>query len=202
MRMKTMKYVAVALALSVTSAAAQSDNTLRVRGTVTAIAADAITVQASSGQSVTVKLKPNYGVIQYVPIKITDVVANAYVAVASQPQADGSLKALSVVVFPEAMRGMGEGTKGWDLTAGSKMTNATAGNIAAKPDGRELTLTFKGETQKISVPETASITTFTKVDATALRVGSKIVAFAERAADGTISSGFVGTSKDGSLPPI
>jgi hypothetical protein len=194
--------LAATMAASAGQAFAQADNTLRVRGTVTAIDGDNLTVQNSAGQSVRVKLAAAYNVIEYTPIALADIKPNAYLAVASQPQADGSLRAISVVVFPESMRGLNEGAKGWDLTPGSRMTNATAGTIAASPEGRELTLTFKGETQKIAVPERAPVTTFAPTDKARLQVGTRAVVFATRGADGTITGGLVGISKDGSLPPI
>jgi hypothetical protein len=198
----TCATAAVSTTLYHQPALAQADNTVRVRGTVTAIDADSIAIQSTSGQSTTVKLQPTYNVIEYRPIALGDIKPNAYLAIASQPQADGSLRAISVVVFPESMRGLNEGTKGWDLTPGSRMTNATTGNIATTPDGRELTLTFKGETQKIAVPERAPVTTFAPTDKAKLKVGSRAVVFGVRGADGSVTGGLVGISLDGSLPPI
>lgn len=184
---------------------AQTDNELRVRGTISAIAADSVTVLTAAGEQIAVKLSPSYNVIAYAPIRLQDVAPNAYVGVASTPQADGSFRALSVVVFPEAFRGLNEGTKGWDLGPQSRMTNATVAQLAGQPDGgREILLRFgsNAQTQRVVVTPQTVVSTFGPADKALVAVGAKVVLFAARAADGTISSGIVAVGADGKVPPV
>ena len=72
------------------------------------------------------------------------------------PGADGALSALEVLVFPEAMRGTGEGHSQWDLQPGSTMTNAIVAAMVTATGNRELTLRFQGTTQKIAATTRSS----------------------------------------------
>jgi hypothetical protein len=201
-----MRTAAVLVALLASSAAiAQTDNSLRVRGTVATVTTEAVTVQTGAGETITVKLNANYNVIGYTPIKIEDVPTNAYIASASAPQPDGSLRALSLIVFPESMRGLNEGTKGWDLGPNSRMINATVAQFVPQADGtRELTVKFgkEGQTQKIAITSATQISTFAIAEKSLLAPGAKVVLFSVRGADGSISSGLVGVGKDGKVPPV
>jgi hypothetical protein len=190
------------LAATIVAPARAEDNAVRLRGTVTALDADSITIQPAAGGTSKVKLAAAYKVLEFSPIALADIKPNAYLAAASIPQSDGSFRAISVSVFPEAMRGANEGSHDWDLKPGSRMTNATAGEIVAKPEGQVITLTFQGKTQKLVVPQNASVTAIAPVDKDSIKVGGKAVVFGMRDATGTISSGLVGVTKDGKLPPI
>jgi hypothetical protein len=198
---KHLALSAVLIAAIVAPAHAE-DNAVRFRGTVTALETDSITIQSSAGQTTTIKLAAAYKVLQFSPIALADIKPNAYLAAASIPQSDGSLRAISVSVFPEAMRGANEGSHDWDLKPGSRMTNATAGEIVAKPEGRVITLTFQGKTQKLVVPENASVTAIAPVDKDNVKVGAKAVVFGMRDTAGALTSGLVGVTKDGALPPL
>lgn len=195
--------VVAAAVVTATAASAQVDNSLRVRGTITALDGNDVTVQTTAGQSVKVKLNPNYTALLYTPIKLEDVKPNAYVAAASAPQPDGSLRALALVVFPDGMRGLNEGSKGWDLTPGSRMTNATIAQLVQQGSGRDITVRYESDkTQTISVPERTPVASFAATDKAAVAVGAKTVIFATRNADGTISGGLIGVGKDGFMPPV
>jgi hypothetical protein len=201
---KQFAKVALSATLVAASVAAQAQQSeaVRVRGTVTALGDGVVTVQTSAGQSTKVSLAKDYRVLVYTPIKFADVAPNAYVAVASSPTADGGLRALGVVVFPEAMRGLNEGTKGWDLAPGSRMTNATVGQINKQGAG-EIVVTFgKGEEQKIQISDSTRVATFTAGDTAAIAVGAKVVVFATKESDGSHKSGMVGVGKDGYMPPV
>jgi hypothetical protein len=184
------------------AAQAQQGEAVRVRGTVTAVGDGAVTVQTGSGQSTKVSLAKDYRVLVYSPIKFADVAPNAYVAVASSPTPEGGLRALGVVVFPEAMRGLNEGSKGWDLTPGSRMTNATVGQINKQGAGEIVVKFGKGEEQKIQITDNTRVATFVAGDAGAIAVGAKVVIFATKEADGSHKSGMVGVGKDGYMPPV
>ena len=82
------------------------------------------------------------------------------------------------------------------------MTNATAGEIVAKPEGRVITLSFQGKTQRLVVPENAAVTAIAPSDRDSIKVGAKAVVFGARDAAGSVTGGIVGVTKEGSLPPI
>ena len=199
-----IKHLALSAVLvaAILAPARAADDQVRVRGTVTAFETDSITIQSAAGQTTKIKLPADYKVLQFSPIQLADIKPNAYLAAASIPQSDGSLRALSVSVFPEAMRGANEGSHDWDLKPGSRMTNATAGEIVAKPEGRVITLSFQGKTQKLVVPENAAVTAISPVDKESIKVGAKAVVLGMRDAAGSVTGGIVGVTKEGALPPI
>lgn len=201
---RALQTIVLIAALGAASGApAQSDNSLRVRGTVAALDANILTIRTTSNQMAEVKLNPDYSTILYTPIKLEDVKPNAYIAAASAPQPDGSLRALALVVFPEAMRGLNEGTKIWDLGPSSRMTNATVAQLIDQSGANELTVRFDGDKeQKIVVPEGTPLATFASADKSAIAVGTKAVVFATRGPDGSLSAGLVGIGKDGFSPPV
>ena len=125
----------------------------------------------------------------------------SYVGTAAVPQPDGTLKALEVQVFPPSMRGVGEGTRDWDLGAQSSMTNGTVGSMVAA-NGRTITITYKGGEKKVVVPDDVPIVTYEPTDRSALTVGANVLINGTRAADGTVTASSVAVGKDGLVPPM
>src|SRR5262245_1012794 len=66
----------------------------------------------------------------------------SFLGVMAMPRADGSQSALEVQIFPEAMRGTGEGHYPWDLRPQSTMTNANVEQVVTAVDGQTLTLKY------------------------------------------------------------
>jgi hypothetical protein len=105
-------------------------------------------------------------------------------------------------VFPEAMRGAGEGHYPWDLQPESTMTNATVAAVVSASAGRELTVIYKGESQKIMVPADVPVVTFEPSDRSMLTPGAHVFLTAQRAADGSLTAARVAVGKDGLVPPM
>lgn len=173
----------------------------RVRGTIESATADAFVVQTRTGDHVTLKLAPDVGYTWIEPIAIDAIKPGSFIGTAAVPGPDGTLKALEIQVFPEAMRGVGEGHRPWDLEPGSTMTNGTVGDLKVS-NGRMLTLTYKGGEQKVFVPEKAPIITYEKTGHEALKPGAHVIVFVATAADGTKTATRVGVGKDGLVPPM
>ena len=125
---------------------------VRVRGTIERVEGDIYIVKARDGGELKVKLADNATVVALVKASLADIKQGSYVGVAGMPQADGSQKALEVHIFPEAMRGTGDGHRGWDLQPSSTMTNGNVEQTAASSDGQVLTLKYKDGEKKIVVP--------------------------------------------------
>src|SRR5262245_66486953 len=98
---------------------------IRVRGAIEKVEDHALTVKSRDGQSVTIKLNPNFSVLAVTQATFADIRQGAFVGAAALRQPDGTFRAQEVVIFPEAMRGTGVGHYTWDLTPDSTMTNAT-----------------------------------------------------------------------------
>jgi Domain of unknown function (DUF5666) len=191
---------ALLFALDASVAAAQTPS--RVRGVVEKVDDQAVTVKSRDGQTLSVKLNPNWGVVAVSKAALADIKQGTFVGVAALRQADGTFKAQEVLVFPEAMRGTGEGHYPWDLTPESTMTNATVDAVVSQVNGPQLTLKYKDGEVKIAVPAEAPIVTLSPGDKALLAPGAAVFVPAQRAADGTLSAGRVLVGKDGIVPPM
>ncbi|MEA2845862.1 MAG: hypothetical protein QOG78_1143, partial [Rhodospirillaceae bacterium] len=174
----------------------------RLRGSIAAVDEKSVTVATREGPTAKVNLADNWGVLLVVPTSMADIKENSFVGIASMKAPDGTLNALEVLVFPENMRGVGEGHYPWDLQPESLMTNATVAKLAAAPSGQSLTLKYKDGTQTINVKPGTPIVTFqpgTKADA---KVGAKLMVTATKDTDGSLKAARVLVGKDGMTPPM
>jgi hypothetical protein len=172
----------------------------RVRGTIESADGSSITVKQAEGADVTVKFADNVQVFGVVPAKLADIKAGDYVGVGAQPQPDGSQKAIQVMIFAESQRGTGEGFRPWDRP-GTTMTNGTVDTTAASVDGQTLTVKYKDGQQKITVAPDATIRAYVIGDKSELKPGAHIaIVRADKAADGTLSTGRVNVGRDGVVP--
>src|SRR5712675_3560590 len=135
--------------ITVTSVRAQNATPVRVRGSIESIDGQDLTVTSRDGNSVKIKLAPDYTVTAVVKADMTDVIVGKYVGIAALPQVNDAEKALEVLVLPESARGSGEGHYPWDLTPESMMTNATIASAADQEAGRALTLKYKDGENRI-----------------------------------------------------
>jgi hypothetical protein len=192
--------IAILVAADVTLATAQTS--MRVRGTIERIDDQAMIVKSRDGQTLTVKLNPNLGVVAVTKAALADIKAGSFVGAAALRQPDGTFKVQEIVVFPEAMRGSNEGHYPWDLTPGSTMTNATVDALVVQNDGTGLTLKHKDGETKVVVPADAPVVTLGPGDKSLLVAGAGVFVPATRAADGSLSAGRVLVGKDGLMPPM
>jgi hypothetical protein len=115
---------ALLLATSTTFAQQQS-SMVRVRGTVEGADGPMLTVRSRDGKTMhKVRMADNVVVRGVVKASLSDIKQDSFIGVTGMPQADGSQKAVEIHIFPEALRGTGEGHRQWDLMPNSTMTNA------------------------------------------------------------------------------
>jgi outer membrane lipoprotein SlyB len=192
------------LGLAAAASLAQQSPPVRVRGTIEAVDGATLTVKSRDNQQFyKVKVADDAVVRGLVPASPADIKANSFIGVSGLPQADGSQKALEIHIFPEAMRGTGEGHQPWDLVPGSTMTNATVAQMVKKVDGDEITVKYKGGEKKIVVLPQTRIVTFLPGDRSELKPGVKIfIAAARRKDDGTLEASSIAAGRDGLPPPM
>jgi hypothetical protein len=188
--------------LVATPALAQAPTPVRIRGAIEAIDGNALFVKSREGATFKIALADNVGVNAVVPIALSAVDSGKFIGAAAMKMPDGTMRALEVLVFPEAMRGAGEGHYPWDLQPESTMTNATVAAVVNANAGRELTVTYKGESLKMLVPADAPIVTFEPADRSLLKPGAHVFLTAQRGADGMLSAARVAVGKDGLVPPM
>lgn len=196
------RLLAVSLLLLYAAVAVAQTPPVRVRGKIEKLDGQMMTVKTREGPSVTIKLNDNVTVAGVVAASLADVVAGKYVGIASLPQADGSQKALEVLIFPEAMRGAGEGHYAWDLMPDSMMTNADVADVASGAQGRTFSLRYKDGEKKVTVPDGVPIVTFFPADRSALTVGASVFVGTQRQPDGSLTAGRVNVGLKGLVPPM
>ena len=154
------------------------------------------------GGEVKVKLPDNVMIVSLVKASLADIKQGSYVGVAGMPQADGSQKALEVHIFPEAMRGTGDGPRGWDLQPSSTMTKGAVEQTAASANGQMLTLKYKDGENKIIVSPDTPIVTYVPGEKSELKPGAPIfIAAATKPPDGTLQTPRVNVGR-GVVPPM
>jgi Domain of unknown function (DUF5666) len=203
--MKSLRIVlAAALSLALAPALAQNPPVVSARATIETMSADGASLQARTraGEERTIHVNPKTRFVLVVPAALADVKPGAFIGVAAMPGDGNELKAMEVHIFPEAMRGTGEGFRPFDLAPGSTMTN---GNLTARVDaasGPKLTVTYKGGEQTIVVDPNTPIVTLAPGAETDLKPGAAIIARGARQDDGSIAAAFVLVGKDGLVPPM
>jgi hypothetical protein len=193
--------LAVGLSLAGGAFAQSGGSPARLRGKIDAVSADAIQLTLRNGTKASAKLPPNARIVWLTVAQPSEIKPGSYVGTAAVPLADGSLKALEVQVFPESLRGVGEGSRDWDLGPGSSMTNGTVGSLVAAK-GRTITITYKGGEKSVVVPDDVPIVTYEPADRGALTAGANVLINGSRAADGTVSASSVSVGKNGLVPPM
>jgi hypothetical protein len=172
--------VLLVLALFTATAFAQpAAPTMRLRGTIEKVDQTSIVLKERNGETMTLAIADNFTVSEVLPVDPATIQSGIFVGAAALPGADGTLSALEVLVFPEAMRGTGEGHSQWDLQPGSTMTNATVASVAPATKGRTMTLRYKDGTQTIVVPEGIPVVTLKPADRSLLVPGAKVIVTAQ-----------------------
>lgn len=194
--------LALAWALIVTAALAQTPApTQRLRGVVESFDGTTLVVKERSGEVLRLSLADKMAVNEVLPIELSSIQVGSFIGTAALPGKDGELRALEVLVFPEAARGSGEGHYAWDLQPGSTMTNATVADLAAVPQGRTLRLRYKDGEKTVLVPAGVPIVTFAPGDRGMLRPGAKVLVNAQ-SRDGQPTALRVLVGRDGLAPPM
>lgn len=190
--------LAVLLAMLV-AAPADAQTTTRLRGTITAIDGNTMSVKSRDGADVKVQLPDNVAVSVAKAIKFEDIKQGDLLGVTTMPGPDGTMNAIEVHYLPPTVP---EGQGPWDLQPGSTMTNAKVASIVEAADKRELTLAFKESTAKVRVPPSTPIVRAVPATRSDLRPGEYIFAGVQTAPDGTMTAPRIQVSKDGVKPPL
>jgi hypothetical protein len=203
-RMRKFVGVAIAAAFAVSPAWAQQN--VRVRGTIESVDGNVLQVMARDGAELKLTLKDNAAVRAVVPAKLSDIKAGTNVGITSMPQADGSLKAVEVHIFP-AGQNINQAHSPWDLMPNTFMTNGPVQTSVAGVDGQVLNVQYrtgeKVDEKKITVTQQTVIVSYEPATKADLKPGVKIfVAGAPRSADGTLDVSSISYGKDGMTPPM
>jgi len=181
---------------------AQTAPPTRIRGKIASVDAHKLVVDSRDGQKVEVMLADPLTVAALKPVDLASVGSGSYVGIATRTLPGGVLQAIEVLVFPEAMRGAGEGHYPWDLEQGSMMTNGTVTGTVEANTGRQLSLKFKDGSNTIVVPPNVPVVTFAPADRSDLKPGARVFLSATRNEQGQLRTARVTVEKGGVAPPM
>src|SRR5437660_9907055 len=156
--------VAMVAASSLYAIAQQSPSPSRVRGTVESVDGDVLAVECWGGEDVKLHMNGDLRVVGITRISLSDIKVGSFIGTTTVPGPDGSQNAVEVHVFPENMRGTGEGSRPYDLRPNSTMTNATVAESVVGNDGHTLLVKYKDGEKKVVVPPDTPIVTFVAGD--------------------------------------
>jgi hypothetical protein len=174
----------------------------RVRGTIESINGDVLTVKSRSGEDVELHMTADMMVVGIVRASLADVKVGSFVGATTVPGPDGEPKAVEVHIFPEAMRGTGEGSRPYDLKPNSSMTNATVAENVVANDGHTLMVKYKGGDKKVEVSPDTPIVTFVPGAKSDLKPGAQVIAFMKLLPDGSFETNRISVGRDGLTPPM
>jgi hypothetical protein len=191
------------LALACAGHPALAQETIRVRGTIERGDGATYLVKTRQGETVKVALTDKPLFVAMVKASMADIKPGMFVGATAMPEPDGSLRAVEVHIFPEAMRGTGEGHRPWDLAPQATMTNANVETAVTGVNGQTLTVKYKGGEKTLKVTPETAVVTYAPGDPAELKPGTGIfIAAAQKQADGTLQTQRITYGKDGLTPPM
>jgi hypothetical protein len=179
---------------------ASAQEIVRIRGTVEKIDGPVYVIKSRDGTELKLTLTDNPLYVAIAPATMADIKPGMFVGSAGMMQPDGTQKAIEVHIFPESMRGTGEGHYDWDLKPASKMTNGNVEQSVAGVDGPVLSVKYKdGEKKLVVTPETV-VVTYVPGSKDEITPGTKVFVAAKKQADGTFQAPRITYGRNGAGP--
>jgi hypothetical protein len=194
--------VAMVAASTIYAIAQQSPTSSRVRGTIEAVDGDVIAVKSRAGEDVKLHITGDVKIVGITKIALADIKVGSFIGTTTVPGPDGANNAVEVHVFPENMRGTGEGSRPYDLKPNSSMTNATVEQSVVGNDGHTLNIKYKDGEKKVLVSPETPVVTYVPADKSDLKPGAKVIAFMKKLPDGSFETNRVSVGRDGLTPPM
>ena len=194
--------VAMVAASTIYAIAQQPPSPTRVRGAIEAVKGDVLEVKSRGGEDFALRMTSDIRIVGITKIALTDIKVGSFIGTTTVPGEGGMQNAVEVHVFPEDMRGTGEGSRPYDLRPNSSMTNATVHDSVVGNDGHTLLIKYKDGEKKVLVSPETPVVTYVPADKTDLKPGAKIIAFMKKLPDGTFETNRVSVGRDGLTPPM
>jgi len=194
--------LAMVAVTSVLAIAQQAPVPTRVRGTIESVEGDVLTVKSRSGEAFKLHMSDDLRVVGVVKAELSDINPGSFIGATTVPGPDGAPKAVEIHIFPEDMRGTGEGSRPYDLKPNSSMTNATVSESTVSSDGHTLLVKYKGGEKRVDISPDTPIVTFVPGEKSELKAGARVIAFIKPMPDGSFETGRVSVGRDGITPPM
>ncbi|MFZ3359395.1 MAG: hypothetical protein WCA56_13515 [Xanthobacteraceae bacterium] len=202
--LKTMVASALALLFAASVAAAQQPKTVRIRGEIETVNGPLLTIKATNGSVVNVKLADKARITAMVKASLADIKQGTFIGVTAMPQPDGSQKAIGLHIFMDSQRGVVPARfSPWDRQPGSTMTNADVESTVAGVDGQTMTVKYADGEKKVIVPPDTPVVRFVPGNAADLKPGAKMIIIAgQKMPDGSVLAPAINVGRDGVTPPM
>jgi hypothetical protein len=194
--------VAMVTASTLYAIAQQPPSPTRVRGTIEGVAGDVLDVKSRSGEDFKLRMASDMRLVGITKISLSDIKVGSFVGATTVPGPAGTNNAVEVHVFPEEMRGTGEGSRPFDLRPNSTMTNATVAESVTGNDGHTLLVKYKDGEKKVVVSAETPVVTYVHADKSELKTGAKVIAFFKKLPDGSYEANRISVGLDGLTPPM
>jgi len=194
--------VAMVTASTLYAIAQQPPSPSRVRGTIEGVDGNVLAVKSRSGEDVRLHMTGDIRVVGITKIALSDIKVGSFIGTTTVPGPEGMQNAVEVHVFPEDMRGTGEGSRPYDLKPNSSMTNATVAESVVGNDGHTLLIKYRDGEKKVAVSPETPVVTYVPADKSDLKAGAKVIAFMKKLPDGSFETNRVSVGRDGLTPPM
>jgi hypothetical protein len=198
MKSSTIIFLAVLL---LGSAATQAQAPSRVRGTITGVDGNTLSVKSREGQDLKIDIAPNTTFAYMTAKSMSDIKPGTPLGATVVKNAEGKFVAREVHLFNVGRPIPGEGSRPWDAGPDSMMTNATVSTMAQATQGNEITLTYKGGEQQVILPPGVPIVMAVDSDRSAVVAGEYAYISVTAAPDGKLTATRIQVSRDGVKPP-
>jgi hypothetical protein len=156
-------------------------------------------VHTKDGKDVTVSLKDKYAALAVVKSSMDEIKEGTFIDTATEPQPDGSLRAVEVVVFPETLRGFAELSLGpWAEKHDDQRDHCSKGPKSGRGNRRR---NLQGRRRKITIPSNIPIVGLLPSEHGDIEPGAHVFVPTEKQPDGTLLAGAVLFGK-GVVPPM
>ena len=163
----------------------------RVAGTIERLEGRTLFVRTSEGSGA-IALPPELRITNNRKVSLTDIGPNVFIGTTAVLKSDGKLHATEVHIFPESMRGSGEGHRPWfadntTMTNGNvtTMTNGSAQQQGKADGGVVLKVSYKGGEQEVLVAPDVPVTMIEAGDMSLLKPGARILCLVQTKPDGS-----------------
>lgn len=187
----------------------------RIRGNVVSLEGSTLQVRTAQGATVALGLADNVRLVAVSRAERSAIAPGVFLGTTAVPQPDGTLAASEVHIFPESMRGTGEGHRPMDSLPGNTMTNATVAGVsgsggatmtnatvAGVATGQRLTLQYKGGEKIVTLGADVPIVFLEPADRGMLVPGAHVVLTATTLENGKLRADRITVGKDGTVPPM
>jgi Cu/Ag efflux protein CusF len=194
----SMKSVLAALVIGLVGLAglpaASQQADVRMQGTIEKLDTRSLVLRRNDGTTSSISVDSETAVFTNHPSSLSAIKPGDYVASAAVKGADGKLRSKELRIFPEALRGIGEGQRPMGEPQ-TLMTNASVAEVVAAPEGQVVKVKYKDGTADLVVGPQVPITAVVTSEATALKSGTKVFIHTIKDVDGTFKAKRILTTK-------